>query len=95
MIIYYSSNGVVNTQKISLVQTLKMYPNPTKNNKTFVQCDYPIDAIELFNLQGKLLYKTNNINNNKYSLITQDLAKGVYIIKIHSRKLYTAKLVVE
>ena len=86
----------LNNEEFNIDEGIKMYPNPTKNdNKTFVQCDYPIDAIELFDLQGELLYKTNNINNNKYSLITQDLAKGVYIIKIHSRKLYTAKLVVE
>ncbi len=86
----------LNNEEFNIDEGIKMYPNPIKNdNKTFVQCDYPIDAIELFDLQGELLYKTNNINNNKYSLITQDLAKGVYIIKIHSRKLYTAKLVVE
>ncbi|UOX33808.1 fibronectin type III domain-containing protein [Flavobacterium sediminilitoris] len=75
---------------------IKLYPNPTNNNKqTFIQCDYPIDAIELFNTEGQLLYATKNVNNNKYSLLTQDLPKGVYIIKIHSRKLFTAKLIVE
>lgn len=74
----------------------KLYPNPSNNNKqTFIQCDYPIDEIELFDLNGKLLYATKNVNNNKYSLITQDLEKGMYIIKIHSRKLFTAKLIIE
>ena len=86
----------LNTEAFNIDNGIKLYPNPsTKNNQTFIQCDYPIDAIELFDLNGKLLYKTNNINNNKYSLITQDLEKGVYIIKIHSRKLFTAKLIVE
>ncbi|WP_445711354.1 fibronectin type III domain-containing protein [Flavobacterium sp.] len=75
---------------------IKLYPNPTNNNKqTFIQCDYPIDEIELFNTEGQLLYATKNVNNNKYSLLTQDLPKGIYIIKIHSRKLFTAKLIVE
>ena len=86
----------LNTEVFTIDNGIKLYPNPsTKNNQTFIQCDYPIDAIELFDLNGKLLYKTNNINNSKYSLITQDLEKGVYIIKIHSRKLFTAKLIVE
>lgn len=86
----------LSNEEFNIDNGIKMYPNPSnKNHQTFVQCDYPIDAIELLDLNGKLLYKTNNINNNKYSLITQDLAKGVYIIKIHSRKLYTAKLIVE
>ncbi|NHN24645.1 T9SS type A sorting domain-containing protein [Flavobacterium jejuense] len=75
---------------------IRLYPNPTSNNKqTFIQCDYPIDEIELFNTEGQLLYATKNVNNNKYSLLTQDLAKGIYIIKIHSRKLYTAKVIIE
>lgn len=75
---------------------LKVYPNPTSEKKqTFIQSDYPIDEIEIFNMEGKLMYATKNVNNNKYSLITQDLPKGVYILKIHSRKLFTAKLVVE
>ncbi len=75
---------------------LKVYPNPAKNDKqTFIQSDYPIDEIEIFNTEGKLMYATKNVNNNKYSLITQDLPKGVYILKIHSRKLFTAKLIIE
>ena len=75
---------------------IKLYPNPSNNNKqTFIQCDYPIDEIELFDMEGKLLYATKNVNYNKYSLLTQDLAKGMYIIKIHSRKLFTAKLIIE
>ncbi|WP_329804707.1 fibronectin type III domain-containing protein [Flavobacterium facile] len=75
---------------------IKLFPNPSNNNKqTFIQCDYPIDEIELFDMEGKLLYATKNVNNNKYSLLTQDLAKGMYIIKIHSRKLFTAKLIIE
>ena len=86
----------LDNQEFIIDDGIKMYPNPSnKNNQTFVQCKYPIDAIELFDLKGELLYKTNNINNNKYALLTQDLAKGIYIIKIHSRKVYTAKLVVE
>lgn len=84
------------TKEFEIDNGIRLYPNPSKNNKqTFIQCDYPIDEIELFNTEGQLLYATKNVNNNKYSLLTQDLPKGIYIIKIHSRKLFTAKLVVE
>ena len=40
-------------------------------------------------------WMVKNVNNNKFSLINQDLPKGVYILKIHSRKLFTAKLIVK
>ena len=89
-------NSTLGTDDFKIDNGLKVYPNPTQNNnQTFIQSDYPIDEIEIFNTEGKLLYATKNVNNNKYSLITQDLPKGVYIMKIHSRKLFTAKLVVE
>lgn len=86
----------LDSEEFKIDNGIKVYPNPSNNDKqTFIQCDYPIDEIELFDMEGKLLYATKNVNNNKYSLITQDLPKGMYIIKIHSRKLFTAKLIVE
>ncbi|HRB72838.1 MAG TPA: T9SS type A sorting domain-containing protein, partial [Flavobacterium sp.] len=89
-------DGTLGTNPFKIDNGLKVYPNPTNNvNQTIVQSDYPIDEIEIFNTEGKLMYATKNVNNNKYSLITQDLPTGVYILKIHSRKLFTAKLIVK
>lgn len=89
-------NPLLNNDEFKIDNGLNVYPNPTqKGNQTFIHSDYPIDEIEIFNTEGKLLYATKNINNNKYSLINQDLPKGIYILKIHSRKLFTAKLIVE
>jgi purple acid phosphatase-like protein/type IX secretion system substrate protein/calcineurin-like phosphoesterase family protein len=89
-------NPTLKENEFKIDNGLKVYPNPTNSeNKTFIQSDYPIDEIELFNTEGKLMYATKNVNNNKYSMITQDLPKGVYILKIHSRKLFTAKLIVK
>lgn len=89
-------DSALSTQQFKIDNGLKVYPNPSNENKqTFIQSDYPIDEVEVFNTEGKLMYATKNVNNNKYSLITQDLPKGVYILKIHSRKLFTVKLVVE
>lgn len=89
-------DGTLGGDKFKIDNGLKVYPNPTNNtNQTIVQSDYPIDLIEVFNTEGKLMYATKNVNNNKYSLITQDLPTGIYILKIHSRKLFTAKLIVK
>ena len=86
----------LNNDEFKIDNGLRVYPNPTKNDtETFIQSEYPIDEIEIYNMEGKLLYATKNVNNNKFSLINQDLPKGVYILKIHSRKLFTAKLIVK
>jgi hypothetical protein len=86
----------LNNDEFKIDNGLRVYPNPTKNDtETFIQSEYPIDEIEIYSMEGKLLYATKNVNNNKFSLINQDLPKGVYILKIHSRKLFTAKLIVK
>ncbi|WP_347374597.1 fibronectin type III domain-containing protein [Aequorivita sp. Q41] len=87
---------LLTNEEYSVDQGLVMYPNPTNNaDKTIIKSDYPIEKIEIFNTTGKLMYATENVNNERYSFITQDLPTGVYIVKIHSRKLHTAKLIVK
>jgi hypothetical protein len=91
-----SNKGTLGKDDFKIDNGLKVYPNPTNgDNQTIVQSDYPIDEIEIFSIDGKLMYATKNVNNNRYSLITQDLPKGTYVLKIHSRKLFTAKLIVK
>uniref|UniRef100_A0AAU6WUI1 T9SS C-terminal target domain-containing protein n=1 Tax=Chryseobacterium endophyticum TaxID=1854762 RepID=A0AAU6WUI1_9FLAO len=35
------------------------------------------------------------MNNQKFSLLNENLPKGVYFVKVHTRKLFTLKLIVE
>lgn len=77
------------------VDEIKIYPNPTvQNETTFIESRFPIQRIELFDMSGKKLYATENVQNNKFSLINQQLPKGMYIIKIHARKAFTYKLII-
>lgn len=73
-----------------------LYPNPAKPGQpTFIRSDYPIEKIQLLSATGQLLYETKNINNQKFSLLNENLPKGVYFVKVHTRKLFTLKLIVE
>ncbi|GGG59242.1 hypothetical protein GCM10010976_32490 [Bizionia arctica] len=84
------------TDEYSIDEGIQLYPNPASSNKpSVISSKYPIDKIDIYNTTGQLVYSTKNVNNNKYSLITQDLPTGVYILKIHSRKVYTTKLIVK
>ena len=75
--------------------TVTVYPNPvSSSNRSVVESPYPIDQIDILDTKGQLIYQSKNINNNKFSLLHQDLPPGTYFIKIYSRKLFTAKLVV-
>lgn len=73
-----------------------LYPNPTKPGEpTFIKSDYPIEKIELVSAAGELLYESKNINNQRFSLVNENLPKGVYFVKVHTRKLFTLKLIVQ
>lgn len=84
------------TDEHRIDEGIKLYPNPaTSNRPSVISSKYPIDKVDIFNTAGQLVYSTKNVNNNKYSLITQELPSGVYILKIHSRKVFTTKLTVK
>ncbi|KQR90877.1 metallophosphoesterase [Chryseobacterium sp. Leaf180] len=73
-----------------------LYPNPAKTGQpTFIKSDYPIEKIQLLSAAGQILYETKNINNQKFSLVNENLPKGIYFVKVHTRKLFTLKLIVE
>lgn len=75
--------------------TVSVYPNPSKSGtRSIIESPYPIDQIDILDISGQMIYQTKNINDNKFSLLHQELPAGTYIIRIHSRKLYTAKLVI-
>ncbi len=76
--------------------TVTVYPNPVSSgSRSVVESPYPIDQIDILDTKGQLIYQSKNINNDKFSLLHQDLPPGTYFIKIYSRKLFTAKLVVQ
>lgn len=73
-----------------------VYPNPVKKGeKTFIKSQYPIDQIEMFDMTGNLFYSSKNINDYNFSIINQSLPTGVYVLKIHSNKVYTLKIIVD
>jgi len=74
---------------------ISVYPNPAQSNgNSIIESPYPITQIEVMDMQGRILYQTKNVNNNKYSFFNQSLPVGTYILKIYSKEVYTAKLVI-
>ena len=71
----------IQDQSIEFVQT-KVYPNPTSNS-IFVETAilYPDAIIEIFNLQGQLLYQ-KSMTDLKTEMDVSSLCRGVYIVKL-------------
>jgi len=70
-----------------------VYPNPTKDKST-IQSNYPIDKVELLNDLGQIVFASTNTNGNNFTLMHNDLPAGVYYLRVHTRKLYTYKIIV-
>ena len=74
---------------------VSVYPNPSQSNgNSIIESPYPITQIDVLDIQGRMIYQTKNVNNNKYSFFNQSLPAGTYILKIYSKEVYTAKLVI-
>ncbi len=73
--------------------SVQVYPNPTQD-KSYIQSDYPIDKVELLNEDGQTVFSSTNTTGSSYTLLHNDLPAGVYFLKVHSRKLFTYKIIV-
>ncbi len=102
-----SANGVDNYSKMVKIRQVSdrdaeagknmvsVYPNPAPSNgNSIIESPYPITQIDVMDMQGRMIYQTKNVNNNKYSFFNQSLRVGTYLLKIYSKEVYTAKLVI-
>ena len=72
---------------------VSVYPNPA-TSFIFVEASEN-STVQLFDLNGKQIYsKTNVIANQKEELNVQNLAEGIYFIKVYNDKFSTVKKVV-
>jgi hypothetical protein len=90
-------------QKVNLYEAVKhwnLYPNPAKNNTTlFALNSYTKAGIAISDMNGKIVYRTtvtNIVAGQQFIIPVQQLAKGLYIIKITTdQDTDTQKLIVE
>ncbi len=65
--------------------TLKIMPNPTKSISA-IQSKEPIYAIEIMDINGRIINSIKGINSKNYSLDLTTYEGGVYIIRINTTK---------
>lgn len=109
--IYFDFNPAIttNTFETEFVTTLSvnefytvqysMYPNPA-NNTVYVQFNKIVTetlVVSIYNVQGKLVRKTNSItNNNKVSINVSTLSQGMYFIELQGESfIMKEKLIIK
>ncbi len=73
---------------------LRVYPNPANNGTVYINADFEgSSTVEIYDLLGKRVLKTIEINKGENTINVQTLANGVYFLKFdvngktHSEKL--------
>ena len=71
---------------------LHVYPNPV-TDKLQIESSITINEIELFSIDGKVVYQSNPATNN-ISLSLNNLKTGIYFLRVQTNsQLFTEKIV--
>jgi len=76
-----------------LFQNIKLYPNPASDYIYFDIQDHQYEAVEVYNLEGKLIYQFNGIIKN---IDVSQWNEGLYTIVIKDDEIYkTGKVLIQ
>jgi len=81
-----------NTSVAEYESSIQLFPNPTTGSVTVV-LSRPIGEIEIYNLQGKLLFQ-KEIAEKQTQLDLSNYANGVYLIRIEQEGQFTNQKVI-
>lgn len=90
-------NSTTSTEGASLEHNINVYPNPaTTDLKIELSPEVALTKIELFNVQGQLLYSIKDLNYNEVIIDVSSLETGIYMLNIHTnQEKDTRKIVVK
>lgn len=77
-------------------EPLRLFPNPT-TDKVTITSTVKISQVSVATLEGKLIYKQENVNSKQFEVDLSHFQKGIYIAKIYTEdhKSFTANIVKE
>ncbi|MFT5753832.1 MAG: hypothetical protein ACI924_001056 [Flavobacterium sp.] len=64
---------------------LKLYPNPTANILNIYNEEFTIESAEVINLQGQILFKRYNLNQNNMTIDLSNYSNGMYLVNINNQ----------
>jgi hypothetical protein len=79
-----SEGSALSTQDIIFSEALRIYPNPAPN-KIHIATAYPLDAIKIYGINGKLLQEfTPQKIEDTYEIAITNFSSGIYFIEMMS-----------
>ena len=85
------SNAIFKNQK-----DIEIFPNPARDKITINSQCSRILAVEIYDLTGTCLYRNLNAGSNRIDLETDNLPKGLYVLKVRDeRDTISRKIVIQ
>ncbi|MEP7171525.1 MAG: T9SS type A sorting domain-containing protein, partial [Bacteroidota bacterium] len=94
----YSTNcGVTSLPDIDNLASVQIFPNPANNHLTIaLGSNNKKFDVTIWDITGKVLYKTSAISTQKIEVNTEYFAEGIYVVQIQAADFTeTKKLIVE
>lgn len=88
----------VKTKQLPALQVgLNIAPNPAKDLVQFTtKTEYPIQAIQIFDLSGRMVHGQSKMNSNSYEFYRNNLSSGIYVARLQFEGgIITKKIVFE
>jgi len=92
----FPDNTTVSISKFGNKKNIEIFPNPAIDKITIYSQSSRISEVEIYDLTGTCLYRKLNIETNRIDLNTDNLPKGLYILKIRDeRDTISRKIVIQ
>jgi len=79
------SQSGVGIKEIDLEYNVKIFPNPTTGEVTFISKTEKT-SVKLIDVTGKILFEKENIFQEQFTIDISEQPSGVYILEVHSNK---------
>jgi len=83
--IHKMSQSGVGIKEIDLEYNVKIFPNPTTGEVTFISKTEKT-SVKLIDVTGKILFEKENIFQEQFTIDISEQPSGVYILEVHSNK---------
>ena len=83
----FSNDNILNLETVNLQDKLTVYPNPA-TTQIYIDLEKVINYsdVQIYNLDGKLLYSQDHSNTNHITINMSSFSKGIYILRLQSDK---------
>ncbi len=84
------------TEELININAFSVYPNPVQDRLEISSDEHIIQQISITTMSGELMINVNDINNNQYTLVNDNLTSGIYLLSIRTENgVATQKVIFE